>query len=290
MGIEEVRAFETVSVALEAGIIEGEYRPGAPGWRAKAAEITRRTLDEQVRPVRPTDLRRYRRLDLVLGSRVEDWVVSARDPRHRQLREAVAGRLLDGPAAVAPVPPPAGELDAALRPLIWLLETCRDGVRATSAGYLEPAVVRAAAAELGWWPFDDQPRSEVDVFKLVLLHEMATRNRWLLRRSKRITTTKPALRLLQDPVRLWSAVMGTVGQADDYFAMLSELIAIRLLDGPAEDIGLYGPSELALFVSEVMLGQGWQSGRTPSPNRTWPATSIGHSGSGGSSASSMIHR
>lgn len=265
MGMEEAIAFETVSVALEAAIVAGEYQPGARGWRTTAAEITRRTLEEPVRPIMPADLRRYRRIDLVLGSRIEAWVASARGAPHRELRGSVAAMFLDGPAAVEPEPPDAIELEAALAPLSWLLETCRDGVRATATGNLEPAVARAAAERFDWWPFDDQPRGEGDVPQLVRLHQIATRNRWLLRRSRRIRTTKPALALLDDPIQLWWAATGTAGQTDEYLAMVSELLALRLLDGPAEFIGhmvgdRFGVSELALAVAEGLLPQGWQSG------------------------------
>ena len=268
MGLDEVLAFETVSVALEAAIVDGEHRPGAPGWQAKATEITRRTLNEQVRPVQPADLRRFRMLDLALGSRVESWVASAVHDRHRELRESAAARFMDGPAAIAPAPPPTRQLEAAVAPMAWLLETCCDGVRATDAGYLAPEVVRAAADRFEWWPFDGQPRTEADLMPLVVLHEIAQRNRWVRRRAKRIATTKPALALLDDPVRLWWALVGTAGQVDEYLSMVSELMAMRLLDGPAEHLGpwlddTFAPSELALFVADVVLAQGWRRGKTP---------------------------
>jgi hypothetical protein len=76
------------------------------------------------------------------------------------------------------------------------------------------------------------------------------------------------LTLLEDPVRLWWAIAGTIGQVDEYIAIVSELVAIRLLEGPADDIGHWlgdkpGISELALFASEVLLAQGWRRGKTP---------------------------
>lgn len=264
MGIEEVHAFETVSIALEAAIVAGTYRPGARGWRSKAAEITRRTLEEQTRPIQPTDLRRYRRVDLVLGSRIEDWVTTVADEEQRVRRAPIASGFLDGPAAVRPVPPPDDERQSALEPLTWLLGSCRDGVRVTDAGYLDPALVREAVERFDWWPFDDRPRSEADLYPLALLHRIAKRNRWLQRRSRRITTSRRARELLDDPVALWWALVGTVGQPNAYAGMVSELIALRLLEGPAESFGLIdSPSELLLAVSPTLLSQGWSSGGIP---------------------------
>lgn len=262
MAVDELVAFETVSVALEAALVEGGYHPGTSGWQRTAAEITRRTLTEQARPVRPADLRRFRLVDLALGSRVEPWIRAAANERHRALREAAAARFMDGPAAIAPEPPPDKLLQQAVAPMAWLLETCRDGARATSAGYLAPELVQEAVGRFGWSLFEERARSEVDVLPLRIIHEIATRNRWVLRRSKRIKTTKSAVALLDDPARLWWAVVGTAGQADEYSASISELMAMRLLEGPAQDIGLGGPSELALFVAEVIVAQGWRSGRT----------------------------
>jgi hypothetical protein len=261
MGMEEMQAFETVSVALEAAIVAGSYQPGARGWRSKAAEITHRTLEEQTRPIQPTDLRRYRRVDLVLGSRIEDWVTTVADEEQRERRASVASGFLDGPAAIAPAPPPDDERQKALEPLTWLLEACRDGTRATDAGYLDPALVREAVDRFDWWPFGDRPRSEADLYPLALLHEIAKRNRWLLHRSKSITATSRARQLLDDPVALWWALMRTVGQPNAYAGMVSELVALRLLEGPAEYFGLNdSPSELLLAISPTLLSQGWSSG------------------------------
>lgn len=268
MGIEEMHAFEMVSIALEADIVAGTYRPGARGWRAKAAEIARRTLEEPTRPIRPADLRRYRRVDLALGSRIEDWATSVADDEQRERRASIASRFLDGPAAVRPAPPPEDERQVALAPLTWFLGACRDGVRVTDAGYLDPALVREAAERFDWWPSDGSPRSETDLYPLALLHRIAKRNRWLQRRSRRITTSERARALLDDPVALWWALVGTVGQPHAYAGMVSELIALRLLEGPAEYISLIeSPSELLLAVSPTLSSQGWSSGGIPLTER-----------------------
>ena len=124
-------------------------------------------------------------------------------------------------------------------------------------------MVRAAAERFDWWSFEGQPRAEIDVYQLIHLRELATRNRWLLRRSRRFKTTKAALALLDDPERLWWAVTRALIGTDDYLAMVAELVALPLLDGPAEYIGPGStPSELALSVADELLAQGWRQGNT----------------------------
>lgn len=63
--------------------------------------------------------------------------------------------------------------------------------------------------------------------------------------------------LLEDPVGLWRSIATTLGAGDDYSAMLSELIAHRLLQGPA--VG----DELSEAIVPIVASQGWQSGGAP---------------------------
>ena len=264
MSGEEYAAYDAVAQALEAAIVAGELHPGATGWRKTAASVTRRTLEERVRPMAGPDSKPRRRLDLALGGRVEHWILGGYPDLLRDLRRAAAARFLDGHVAIAPEPPSMDAMQTAIAPMAWLLERCRDGVKATAKGYLSPPVVREAAEQFDWWIFRGLPRSEIDVIQLTLLHEIATRNRWVLRRSGQIRTTRPALALLDDPVDLWWAIVKTIGGREPFTAMISELIAYRLLEGPVEHIGLVGePSELAQVVSPVLLEQGWRQNGAP---------------------------
>jgi hypothetical protein len=260
MGMEELMAYEAVAWALETALVAGELRPGTAGWRARSATLTRRTLEELTVPLASFGPAPARRLDLVLGSRVEDGVRSGRPDLLRERRDAVAGQFRRGSVAVAPAPPSSEVIESATAPLRWLLEACRDGVRATTRGYLPRTLVVEAAGRFDWWIFDGQPRSEADVTELRRMHEVATRNRWLLSRSGRIKSTRPALALLEDPPALWRAVTATVGRSDAFSSAISELIALRLLEGPATYISLERTDELTQALAPVLLAQGWRQG------------------------------
>ena len=95
----------------------------------------------------------------------------------------------------------------------------------------------------------------------------ATRNRWMLRRSGRTKTTRPALGLAGDPLGLWRATTATVGRSDPFSSVLSELIALRLLEGPATTISLDRMDELTQAVAPTLLAQGWRQGATPVDER-----------------------
>jgi hypothetical protein len=263
MSAEELAAHESVALALEEAIVAGELRPGTSGWRKQAISITDGTLTQTVRPMVGADHGPRRRLDVVLDGRVELWIASANPEPLREFRRTAAARFMEGSVPMAPDPPPTDLLESAIAPMAWLLESCRDGVKATATGYLPPSLVREAAERFGWWPFDGQPRSEADVIPIILLHEMATRDHWLQKRSGRIRTTRPALALLDDPVALWRAIMSSVGRSDAFTGAISELIAHRLLEGPADTDLLSESNELTEALAEVLPAQGWQQGNTP---------------------------
>jgi len=263
MSAEELAAHESVALALEAAIVAGELRPGTSGWRKQAISITDGTLMQNVRPMVGADHGPRRRLDVVLAGRVELWIASANPEPLRESRRTAAARFMDGSVPTAPDPPTTELLEAAIAPMAWLLEACRDGVKATATGYLPPSLVREAAERFEWWPFDGRPRSEADVMQVVLMHEMATREHWLQKRSGRIRTTRPVLALLGDPAALWRAIMASVGRSDAFTGAISELIAHRLLEGPADTDLLSESNELTEALAEVLPAQGWQQGNTP---------------------------
>jgi hypothetical protein len=74
------------------------------------------------------------------------------------------------------------------------------------------------------------------------------------RRGRRLATSRHGVALLEDPVALWRALATMIGVTDDYTAFLSELIAHRLLAGPA--LG----NELEASIVPVVIAQGWRSG------------------------------
>jgi hypothetical protein len=141
--------------------------------------------------------------------------------------------------------------------LRWLLQQCREGVQLTQALYLPPAIVQEAADRFAWWPFNGQPRSEVDVHQLGALRDTATRLHLVGRRARRLATTRRGMLLADDPAALFRAVAATLACEDDYLAMQSELVAHRLLAGPAVD------HALEEAVCPVVAAQGWVAGREP---------------------------
>lgn len=127
----------------------------------------------------------------------------------------------------------------------------------TQSGYLPLAVVREAIDRFGWWDWPGRPRSEADVHQLVVLRQTAAQLRLLTRRGRRLTTSRSGIRLLDDGAGLWRAVAVGLGGAEEYSGMLSELIAHRLLEGPALN------DALAEAIVPIVVPQGWQSDGEP---------------------------
>ena len=99
---------------------------------------------------------------------------------------------------------------------LWLLGRVGDAIRLTQAGYLPPAVVKAAMQELGWldgWYGAGNREADTPVHKL---RESARRFGLLRKNRGQLLVTKLGRRLAVDPVELWWH------------------IASRLPDGPSE--------------------------------------------------------
>lgn len=263
MSTVEFACHTDVSNALEVAIASGELRPGAAGWRTKATEITDRTLGEHVRPMDSADGPRHRRVDLVLAERIESWADVSQHEQLVEWRRRAAGPFLESGTPVPPSIPDLDAIETALAPMTWLLMTCIDGVKATVAGYLPPVLVREGADRFDWWEVSGQPRTEADVFELSNLRDIAARCGWLRKRSGRIRTTRRGVALIDDPVALWRAVTATLGQVDAFSRALSELVAHRLLEGPAATPPLSGGNELTPVIAPVIQRQGWLQGTHP---------------------------
>lgn len=242
MGVEELTAYAHLEELLEHAIVAGELRPGTSGWKQGAAALCDRVLQQPV-PDAPT--RTW--LSRVTGERVKTWVDTAHPEQLRLWREAVADCLL-----VPPEPP--DDLEPVNGPMHWLLEACREGVTATQSEYLPPALVHEAIERFGWWDWPGRPRSESDVHQLVALRETASRLRLVTKRGRRLATSRSGIRLLEDPVALWRTIAASIGRVDAYSTMLSELIAHRLLEGPA--VG----DDLATAIVPIIASHGWQAG------------------------------
>jgi hypothetical protein len=264
MGIEDALARERLSRVLETAIVSGGLRPGASGWRAKASLITRQALLAAA-PAAPDGP--MTQLDAVLAERVETWVSRTRSQELGAWRRRAVARLMRGLIPTPPDAPRTELVESVTSSMIWLLDACRDGVKATVRGFLPPALVREGAERFGWWPCSGAPRSELDVHQLLHLHEIAQRERWLGRRSGRIKTTRSGVDLAADPAALWRMIAATVGREDPYSTFLSELIAHRLLEGPAETHPTDGRDELVDVVAPIVVAEGWRHRDEP-PGRS----------------------
>lgn len=249
MGMDEVSAYALVEAQLEDAIVAGQLVPGASGWKSHAASLTEEVL-----------LRRAPRAGgrtwqhLILAERRTTWVKTAYPEALRRWRAAHLD-LLDGP------PDTPEDLEAVLGPMRWLLQACREGVELTQSGYLPPSIVRDGVERFGWWEWPGQPRSEADVHQLGALRETAARLRLVVKRGRRLATSRHGGALLGDPSALWRAIATTIGATDEYEALLSELIAHRLVDGPAIDNGLEET------IVPIVTAQGWRSGGRPVDER-----------------------
>ncbi len=238
-GSAELAASGSVEAALERAIVAGKLRPGAGAWRQAAAAVCDRTLLGS-----PAEPGGGTLLQAVLDERVETWIRGGSPDRLKAWREAADHR------ETAEVPPPA-DVATVVAPMRWLLETCRSGIALTQAGYLPPAVVREAAARFDWWDWREPPRSEADVHQVGVIRDTAARLRLVAKRSRRLAATRRGSELADDTVGLWRAIASTIACEDDYLAMLSELVAHRLLQGPATD------DELEVDLGPIIVAQGW---------------------------------
>jgi hypothetical protein len=244
MGLEEARAYSLVESRLEQAIVSGKLRPGGPNWKARQRELTDAVLAE------PDELNPKGSIRLVIiAERLSLWARTSRPEKLQVWRRKVLEHFAD--------PLPDTDPEPAIRAMRWLLEACKAGVPLTQAGYLPPALVREATDRFDWWPWHGRPRSEVDVHELESLREIATRLHLVTKRAGRLTTSKEGARLLADPVELWQRLAATVGCDSEYHAMLSEMIAHRLLEGPARG------DELEEAILPVVAAQGWQTDGGP---------------------------
>lgn len=150
------------------------------------AELTRLALDKPVAD---------------LPTRLQELLESVRlAPARRELRLLINDAELDKPISVG--------LDDAtrfVRRYTWLLDRVgSEGITLTSAGYLPPAHVEAAVADLG---IDEEwigkGNREVQTAPVLELRESAQRAGLLRKRKGRLLRTARGRDLAKDPVALW---------------------------------------------------------------------------------------
>lgn len=247
-GTDEGQARRTVERALEAAIVAGELVPGARRWKDTAAAITRATVTA------PLDLPPGQSLvTLVTTERAGHWLRLAHgrdDPRLADWRERAVRQVL------SPVEPPEDAADI-VAPVAWLLRHATDGIELTQSLYIARPLVLEAAETFGWWEWDKPPRSEVDLLPLGDVREVATDRRWIRRSGRRLTATTEGKRLAADTGALWHALAQTLGGEHAFDRTVGELVAHRLLEGPATD------DELVEVVGTGAAALGWQTRSGP---------------------------
>jgi len=215
--------------------------PGGRGWKQRAVEVTERTLQA------PLDLPPGQTLaTMVITERVEGWIRAAHDSAVAERRQAAVNRLL------SPIDPPDG-FESVVAPMQWLLGHAADGIELTQAGYLARALVVEGAERFAWLPdWAKPPRSEVDVFAVGDLREVASSLRLVRKKGRTLTVTSAGKALLADPVGLWRVLASSLGGEDEFAQGLGELVGLCLVDGPA-----YGNS-LSDDVQPMLAELGWQ--------------------------------
>jgi hypothetical protein len=245
MGADEAMALEAVERVLGERVARRELVPGAPGWRASAASITEQAL------TLPLDLPPGQTLSgLVVTERISSWIHSASHPLHRQWRSSVANRLLN------PIGAPE-DAASVVAPFRWLLElaSAEGGVPLTQSNYLSPASVVDAAERFGWWDWPKPPRSEADVHQLGAVRAAAARLHLTRRRGRRLHVTSRGARLLARPSDLWRTVATQTEDAAALTSVVTELVGLRLLQGPCDG------ERLAEEVAPILAAQGWRSSK-----------------------------
>ncbi len=247
-GPDEDRARRAVERALEAAVVAGDLVPGGRRWKDTAAAITRATITA------PLDLPPGQTLaTLVTTERAEHWVRASHgrdDPRVAAWRETAVRQVL------GPVEPP-GDAAGIVAPVAWLLRHATDGIELTQSLYIARPLVLEAAETFGWWEWDKPPRSEADLFLLGDVRAVATERRWIRRNGRRLTATTEGKRLAKDTGALWNAVAQTLGGSHAFDRTVGELMAHRLLEGPATD------DELVEAVRSGASTLGWQTRSGP---------------------------
>ena len=271
MRTEEARARSAVEAALEEAIFLGEMTVGAKGWRYTQAQVCATVLDSD-HPEIPGQSWR----SAIVTERIEQWV-SAAQGRSSQLAEAraqIANQLLH------PVEMPA-DADAAIRPLVWLLDQWGDEQPLTQAGYLKPSFVQSLQADRPWTdalPLDRPVKTELDDPVLLCLREWLQRVGALRKYKATLRRTPLGREMTIDPAGAWQALTRNLAGSDDWGTFVAETGLLFLL-GAEEPISDDSPTE---FVRDCAIEMGWQStidGTTEAPSLqdvSWTFIDAGH--------------
>jgi hypothetical protein len=229
MSIEESLEHDLVADLLDEAIDNGELVPGTPGWRQRQQEIVERYLTSSDGSG-PTPLAR------IQAARRSAWLeLHDRDGR-RELLEAALAAIDNHPISTP-------DAEAALDPLLWLLEQLADGVKLTQTGALPRALVRSAVERYpDWWDTETvgPPYQEAELYPLCILHDLIDELKLARRQRNTFKLTPRGQTLRTNANRLIADIAATI--ADQLPADLDPPLADLVLDNePApDDWSLYG--------------------------------------------------
>ncbi len=248
MPTEEAQARSAVEAALEEAIYTGEMTVGVRGWRDVQTRVCTRVLDGD-HPEIPGQSWRT----AIVTERIEEWVSAAerRSPKLSAARAQIANRLLH------PLDRP-GDADAAVHPLVWLLEQWGDEQPLTQAGYLKPAFVQSLQADRPWndpLPLDRAVRTELDDHVLRDLRAWLQRVGALRKHKASLRRTRLGRAIAAEPVGAWWVLTTNLVGGGDWERFVAETGLLFLLerDEPVSD------SSVPVFIRNCAIEMGWQT-------------------------------
>ncbi len=248
MRTEEANARSAVETALEDAIYTGVLTVGAKGWRDAQKRVCTRVLDGDHAQIPGQSWR-----TAVVTERIESWVSAAerRSPKLSEARAQIANRLLHL------VERPA-DANAAVRPLVWLLERWGHEQPLTQAGYLKPSFVQSLQADRPWQdplPLDRPVKNELDDH---VLHDIRG---WLqrvgaLRKHKASLRRTPLGRdIAADSESAWRVMTRNLVVGDEWERFVAETGLLFLL-GQEEPVS---DNAARAFIRECAIEMGWQT-------------------------------
>jgi hypothetical protein len=229
MSIEESLEHDLVADLLDDVIDSGDPVPGSKGWRQRQRELVERYLTTPD-PSGATPLAR------IHAARRSAWLEQHERDNQRVLLEAALATIDSQPISAA-------DAQAALEPLLWLLDQLVDGIKLTQTGALPRALVRTAVDRYpDWWDTDTvgPPYQEAELYPLSLLHDLIDELKLARRQRGTLHLTPHGRTLRTDPRQLLTEIAATI--SDQLPADLDTSLAHLVLNNDPDELdwSLYG--------------------------------------------------
>ncbi len=215
MSLEEALERDAVGDMLEEEIDAGRLMPGAKGWKEVQIEaVERHLMTPEAGATSP--------LARIHAGRREAWLFGIEDRDERALLEAAV--------PLGGEPPSVAEAEAAIEPLLWVLDQLAGGLKLTQTGAFPRALVRAAVERYpAWWPIrlDALPNREMDVRVLEELHWIISGLKLARPRRGVLDLTPRGRALRADPPELLAEValgIALVGASRELDLDLAQLV------------------------------------------------------------------